>query len=211
MNPPQARRILMTADAVGGVWIYATELARALCSKGDQVTLVVMGPAPRRDQLERLRAIQGLDVEVTDLALEWMDPEGADVPRARETLQRIADRVEPDLIHLNSYREASFDWPAPVLVVAHSCVSSWWQACRGGTPTETRWRHYAAAVKAGLTDADAWVALTTAFRDMIEVLYQPRTEGHVVWNGIAAPDTATQRQPFILAAGRLWDEAKNLG
>ena len=36
MMAPLARRILMTADAVGGVWTYATELSRALCERGDR-------------------------------------------------------------------------------------------------------------------------------------------------------------------------------
>ena len=37
MMAPSTRRILITADAVGGVWTYATELSRALCERGDQV------------------------------------------------------------------------------------------------------------------------------------------------------------------------------
>src|SRR5256885_15556974 len=95
MTAPPARRILMTTDAVGGVWIYAANLARGLCDLGHEVTLLVMGPAPRREQLAALRAIQGLQVEITDLALEWMDPAGPDVARAQQRVLSGSDRVRP--------------------------------------------------------------------------------------------------------------------
>ena len=42
-------RILMTADAVGGVWVYATELACSLCQAGNVVMLAVIGPRARPD------------------------------------------------------------------------------------------------------------------------------------------------------------------
>jgi glycosyltransferase involved in cell wall biosynthesis len=210
MTAPPARRILMTADAVGGVWTYATDLARGLCRLGSEVTLVVMGPAPTRQQLAALRGVPRLQMEITDLALEWMDPHGVDIDRSREKLLSIASRARPDAVHLNSYREASFAWPAPVLVVAHSCVWSWWEACRGALPNEVRWDHYAAAVRAGLMAADAWVAPTAAFRDSIAARYPTRAHGRVIHNGISLPAIACAKEPFVLAAGRIWDEAKNL-
>ena len=40
------RKLLMTADAVGGVWTYALDLGAALARRGDRVTLAVLGPAP---------------------------------------------------------------------------------------------------------------------------------------------------------------------
>lgn len=175
-------RILMTTDAIGGVWVYATELARALCHAGSRVTLVVMGPAPQVDQLQAVRHVNGLEVELTDLALEWMDAAGSGTPRAQNQLLRIAERFQPDIVHLNSYREATFNWPAPVLVVAHSCVLSWWLACHGCRPTEDRWRRYAAAVSAGLAASDRWMAPTAAMRDMIQQIYVPPRPGSVIWS-----------------------------
>ena len=38
-------RVLMTADAVGGVWTYAVELVRALERDGVEFTLATMGAA----------------------------------------------------------------------------------------------------------------------------------------------------------------------
>ena len=45
-------RILMTADAAGGVWTYALTLARELSSRGHSVHLATMGPPPTPGQLE---------------------------------------------------------------------------------------------------------------------------------------------------------------
>jgi glycosyltransferase involved in cell wall biosynthesis len=207
------RHILMTTDAVGGVWAYSTQLARALCRRGHRVTLVTMGPAPRHDQRDAIQDVSSeLELIVTDLALEWMDPDGEDFQRAAATLLSIADRVRPDLVHLNGYREGVLPWPAPTVVVAHSCVFSWWQACRGGSPSEPRWHRYRAAVQAGLSAADAWVAPSGAFRDTVRQLYAPSASGLVIHNGIEAPCAAPcAKEQIILASGRLWDEAKNLG
>jgi glycosyltransferase involved in cell wall biosynthesis len=200
----------MTADAVGGVWIYSSVLARALCQRGLRVHLITLGPKPREDQMLSVAGIAGLTVETTDLALEWIDPEARDFHRAAERLAAIEARFKPDIVHLNSYREASAAWRAPVIVVAHSCVRSWWRACRGEDPTEPRWLTYIANVAAGLAAAERWVAPTHSFRDMVSQLYKPGNSGSVIRNGIEGPPPRTQKQPFILAAGRQWDEAKNL-
>jgi glycosyltransferase involved in cell wall biosynthesis len=209
MKPP-ARHILMTTDAVGGVWTFATSLARALCQTGDRVTLITLGPAPRAEQLEPLARVKGLNIEITDLALEWMDPEGDDLHRATHVLRRLIARHRPDLVHLNSFREATSGFETPTLVTAHSCVGSWWSMCRFGAPIDARWQVYLRNVAAGLNAADCWVAPTVAYRDWTNAVYGPRTKGHAVWNGADLPDSIGRKEPFILAAGRLWDEAKNL-
>jgi len=200
----------MTTDAVGGVWVYSTALARKLCELGCQVSLVTLGPEPRKDQLLDVRGVRGLDLTVTDLALEWTDPDGRDLSRALEQLISIEQAVKPDVIHLNGYREALGEWKAPVLVVAHSCVCSWWRSCRGGSPSEPAWSTYAANTGAGLRAADQWVAPTAAFRDTIQELYDPPTIGHVIRNGVDSSVRPARKEPIILAAGRLWDEAKGV-
>ncbi|HEX2215241.1 MAG TPA: glycosyltransferase family 4 protein [Xanthobacteraceae bacterium] len=210
MTPPSGPRVLMTTDAVGGVWSYSTALAAALTRRGCEVLLVTLGPAPRSDQLAPLKDISGLAVEVTDYALEWVDPEGADLARAREGLAHLARRFGPDLVHVNGFREATADWPAPVLVVAHSCVCSWWRACRGEAPTKPRWLAYATNVQLGLLAADMWIAPTAALRDEVRSLYAPVSRGRVIPNGIDAVFGSVPKEPFILSAGRLWDEAKNI-
>src|SRR5947209_2161818 len=120
MSPLSNISILMTADTVGGVWTYATGLASSITASAAKVCLVTMGRPPRADQRRMLPA----EVELieSDLALEWQDPEGRNLPEARDFLGAVERRIRPDIVHLNSYREAIFDWHAPVIVVAHSCV-----------------------------------------------------------------------------------------
>jgi glycosyltransferase involved in cell wall biosynthesis len=210
MSRPHPLHILMTTDAVGGVWIYATTLAKALCGRQHRVSLVVLGPAPRDDQLANVSGIRGLHVENTNLALEWMDPAAHDAEHASTALAGLERRLAPDVIHLNGYREACAPWAHPVLVMAHSCVASWWQACRGDDPAEPQWQIYAQNVARGLAAADMWVAPTAAFRDEIQTRYAPLAPGRVIWNSASLDVMQLPKQPVIMAAGRLWDEAKNL-
>jgi hypothetical protein len=56
------RRILMTADAVGGVWSYALDLIRELAPRGAQVLLAVTGPIPDRSQEREAARIQNLNL-----------------------------------------------------------------------------------------------------------------------------------------------------
>src|SRR3954449_5902177 len=122
-------RILMTTDTVGGVWTYSCALASGLAASGADVHLVTMGPRARADQRAMLRDPRVHLVE-TDLALEWQDPAGHDLANARTVLGRLEAGIRPDIVHLNSYREAAFDRDTPAIVVAHSCVNSWARACR---------------------------------------------------------------------------------
>ena len=39
-------KLLLTTDAVGGVWTYSLDLARALAPHGVETVLAVMGPVP---------------------------------------------------------------------------------------------------------------------------------------------------------------------
>jgi glycosyltransferase involved in cell wall biosynthesis len=96
-----------------------------------------------------------------------------------------------------------------VLLTAHSCVWSWWRACRGERPAESRWSIYRNHVASGLAAATAWIAPTQALRDEIQSIYAPPSPGSVIWNGTEAI-TPSGKRPVVLAAGRLWDEAKNL-
>jgi glycosyltransferase involved in cell wall biosynthesis len=202
----------MTTDAVGGVWTFATSLARALGAGGLQVLLVTLGPRPAAAQHRMIAGFSGVSLFETDLALEWQDPAGADVSRARLVLDKIVDRFGPDVVHLNGFREAAFSWKAPTVLVAHSCVNSWAAGC--GETEHFRaadWNVYTSNVRAGLQKADVWVAPTCAFRDQLARQYQLTVKGRVIWNGVDdSGDRSGTKEPVILAAGRVWDKAKNL-
>ena len=46
------RRVLLTADAVGGVWRYALELAAGFAERGIETVIAVLGPVPNEVQRE---------------------------------------------------------------------------------------------------------------------------------------------------------------
>jgi len=144
------RRVLMTADTVGGVWQYAMDLCRVLCARGDEITLATMGGLPDRAQRREAGSIPGLDLRASRYKLIWMDNPWRDVNEAGEWLLGLAHEVQPDIVHLNDLGHGDLDWPAPVLTVGHSCVLSWWRAVHGERAPEPQWTPYRERVTAGL-------------------------------------------------------------
>src|SRR4051794_4993306 len=124
-------RVLITGDTVGGVFTYVCELTRALAERDVDVCLALTGGRLSSEQRRKLRATGAERVFADELACEWMPDPWGDVERAGDWLQEIAAEVEPDVVHLNDYAHGARDWPAPVLVVGHSCVLSWHAAVRG--------------------------------------------------------------------------------
>ena len=212
-HAPTARgtgmHVLLTADAVGGVFSYATTLARGLCAMGMRVTFVLQGPPADPSRLAALADVPGIDVIATDLQLEWLDPDGRDFARACRQLETIASSVRPDVVHFNGFREACSDIDAPRVLVAHSCVGSWWRACRGSAP-DASWERYEINLRAGLQAANAWAAPSRWYRDRVAALHHQRREGRVIYNGISPREPGSSHEPLVLSAGRMWDEAKDL-
>ncbi len=201
-------KVLMTADAVGGVWTYALELVRALQPLEIEVTLATMGPEP--DDAQRAAARRaGADLRVGRFALEWMDDPWADLARAGEWLLDLERDVEPDVVHLNGYVHAQLRWRATVLVAAHSCVLSWWRAVRGEEAPPV-WRRYREEVTAGVSRAAAVIAPTKAMLEELRRIYCFDADAFVIPNGRSIEPAQSQKEPLILGAGRLWDEAKNV-
>jgi glycosyltransferase involved in cell wall biosynthesis len=203
----------MTADAVGGVWQYSVDLGRAMVQAGITPTLAVMGPAPTTAQHdEATRA--GLQVVHGDYRLEWMPDSSADVERAGRWLLELERTLHPDLVHLNGYAHATLPWSCPVLVVAHSCVRTWWKAVRHESAPAAL-DQYTAAVRAGLAAATLVIAPTAAMLAALTSEYGVPTRGRVIPNGSPLASTADEedapgKEPLIFAAGRVWDEAKNV-
>ena len=198
----------MTADTMGGVWRYALELAQGLEPFGAAITLATMGAPLSAEQRREAAALSNVRVAESRYKLVWMDDPWADLEAAGEWLLKLAEDAKPSLIHLNDYPHGHLPWPAPVLMVGHSCVLSWWQAVHG-EPAPERLDRYRDAVRAGLRAADAVIAPTAAMLAELRRLYGPLPPSRVIANGRAS-QSETGKQPFILAAGRLWDPAKNV-
>jgi glycogen synthase len=202
-------RVLMTADTVGGVWDYALQLAGGLAPYGVAVTLATMGRRLTADQWEAAAAVPALELFESGFRLEWMDDPWNDVAAAGEWLLELADRIDPDLVHLNGYVHGALPWDRPTLVAAHSCVCSWWSAVHR-VEAPAAYDRYRRAVAAGLEAASAVVAPSRAMLRALSAHYGP-IEGLVVPNGRDGADFADgPKQALVFSAGRLWDEAKNL-
>lgn len=203
-------RVLMTADAVGGVWQYATDLASGLASLDVDVVLAVMGPSPSPDQ-RAAAARAGLTLVDTGLPLDWLAPDADTVLRAGDAVAGLAVRHAADIVHLNApalAAEAVFDMPT--VAAAHSCVATWWDAVkRGPLPRDFEWR--TSLMGAGLAAADRVVTPSAAFGEAVRRRYALKARPHVVPNG-RAPLPLPRRpiHDFAFTAGRLWDEGKNL-
>ncbi|HET6907357.1 MAG TPA: glycosyltransferase family 4 protein [Rhodanobacteraceae bacterium] len=215
------RRVLMTADTVGGVWQYAMELCRALCARGYEITLATMGGLPDREQHREAANIPGLDLRVSRYKLLWMDDPWRDVDEAGEWLLGLAHDVQPDIVHLNDLGHGDLDWPAPVLTVGHSCVLSWWRAVHGERAPEPQWKRYRERVTAGLHASSLVVAPTQAMMSSLQCFYGPLRNTQVIPNGRSpSPTGADQaahipvrtpdKKHIIFSAGRVWDEGKNI-
>jgi glycosyltransferase involved in cell wall biosynthesis len=200
--------LLMTADAVGGVWSYALDLVRGLAAHGTRVTLAVLGPAPDSAQRAAAATLPNLALEVTGLPLDWMAEEPRAVRASAEAVAALAAGVGADVVQLNGPALASVRYPCPVVGVCHSCVATWWAAVRGGAlPEDFRWRP--ALLADGYAAADALIAPSRAFAAATQAAYGLPRVPVVVHNGRRAGPRGDRLGGFAFSAGRLWDEGKD--
>ena len=203
------RRVLMTADGVGGVWTFALDLARGLAGHGVSADLAVMGPALTPDQrAEASRA--GVSCIEGPFRLEWMDDPWADVDGASRWLLDLERALQPDVVHLNGFCHGALPWRAPVLMAGHSCVRSWWRAVHGAE-APAGWEEYTRRVRDGLQSAALVAAPTAAMMGELEREYGPLRQVRVIPNGRDVTPGSAPKLPIVFAAGRVWDEAKNIG
>jgi len=192
------------------VWSYALELTEALGAFGTEVSLAIMGPALSKEQSREADRLWNLEVFQSPCRLEWMEDPWDDVRRAGEWLLELERTVRPELVHLNGFSHGALPWRVPKLIVAHSCVLSWWRAVKG-TPAPECWDRYREAVLRGLQAADLIITPSRAMLRALEESYGILPPCRVIPNGREASRfTPVEKEPFILAAGRLWDEAKNI-
>ena len=201
-------RLLLVTDAVGGVWTYSIELARALEPLDVETILAVTGPSPSAEQRAAAGHVKLID---TGLPLEWLDTGPAEIADAGKALALIAACEGADVVQTSSAALlAGGAFEQPIVAVQHSCVATWWAAVKGTPlPGDFRWR--SDLVAQGLSKADAVVAPTRAFAAATERAYDLDRRVLAVHNGRTAQKLRELPQgDFVFTAGRLWDEGKNV-
>lgn len=203
-------RVMMTADAIGGVWNYAMDLARGFAAREIDTVLAILGPPPDRAQRAQAASIEGLRLIETGLPLEWTARDAAALRETGDFLAELALELQPNIIHLNTPALAA-DMPhaAPVIAMAHSCLGTWWRAVREeALPEDFAWR--VAATRRGLAAADSVIAASRSFAEALSAVYGSGLPVEVVLNGRASTVIEMAKRPLVFAAGRLWDEGKNI-
>jgi glycosyltransferase involved in cell wall biosynthesis len=103
------------------------------------------------------------------------------------------------------------DFGAPIVQTVHSCVTSWWSAVKQ-EPLPPLWSYYRQHVTASLQGSDyLTVPSHSALRDTARHYHVDMARSAVIYNGLnQSIFTPAAKEPLILSAGRLWDEAKNI-
>jgi glycosyltransferase involved in cell wall biosynthesis len=201
---------LITTDGVGGAFDYTLALSRELTARRFEVHLATMGPALRPRQRAAALAIGGVALHESTFALEWMDEPWDDVASAADWLLSLERWIHPHVVQSNGFAHAAAGFDAPVVVVGHSCVLSWWEAVhRAAAPA--RYDRYRIAVRRGLAAASAVVAPSAAMLASLKAHYGPLAAPAVVPNGIDIQSVDDPvKEALVFSAGRVWDPAKNL-
>lgn len=207
---PRPRRVLMTLDAVGGVWRYALDLAGGLGEAGIDVLLVGFGPKPRPDRLVEIERLARASLVWIDEPLDWMVSDATALTGVAPALERLAADWRPDLIHLNLPSQAvGLQVSCPVVAATHSCLATWWRAVRSGAPLPAPWLWQRRLTSEGLARAARVLAPSASHAAATRAAYGDVASIHVVHNASPAVSVPTsQRQPVVLSAGRWWDEGK---
>ena len=212
-------RLLITTDAVGGVWTFTRELTEGLLACGHAVAHVTIGRAPGSaqadwcEQTARLYGSQFLH-ETVDVPLEWMAANTSAYDAAEASLLTLAQAFRADLVHANQFCFGALPVGVPKVVTAHSDVMSWAEACRPAGLVESGWLHqYRELVSTGLGGADRVVAPTHWMADTLSRSFGCTKPVHVVLNGRTVPlvdEEQSLRKLQAVTAGRWWDEGKDL-
>jgi len=203
-------RILLTVDAVGGVWQYGLDLARGLVARGAEPLLALLGPAPSDAQRAEARAIAGATLVETGLPLDWLCDGPAPIRAAGTAIATLAGDLHADLVQLNMPTLAATPHTLPTVAVTHGCVSTWWQAAKPGAPLDPQFGWHHDMMAAGLRAADRLVAPTASYAALVARHYALPRVPQIVHNGrapLAAPGAGALHDR-VLTVGRLWDRVK---
>lgn len=206
-HPARPHRILMTVDAVGGVWRYAMDLGRALRSCGIETVFAGLGPLPSAEQSSEACNVGTLIW--LNAPLDWTTDSEERLDVIPDLLAGLAQEHSIDLLHLNLPSQAvGLNIDLPVVVVSHSCVVTWFETVRGSNvPAAWLWQHH--RNRLGFDRADMVLAPSRSHATALGRSYGRIVNLDVVHNACSFDPAPVPKQEFVLAVGRWWDEGKN--
>lgn len=201
----EPKRILMSVDAVGGVWRYAMDLAGAMRPGGAQFLFVGMGPGPSAAQRAEAEALG--ELVWLDLPLDWTTDDEMALDAIAPALEALS--VHADVIHLNAPSQAAgLKANIPVITASHSCVVTWFAAVKGTQcPPQWSWQHRRNL--AGMLASNAVIVPSRSHGETLSACYGPIENLHVVHNSTQPAAPGAEKRDVVMAAGRWWDEGKN--
>src|SRR5579872_2111459 len=196
--------VLLAGESSGGTFTFLRTLARELDRRGCQVTVALSGPVRPRS----------LGVESVEMAwrpgrVEWMREPWPDVDATGEWLVDLARRRQAEVVHVSGFAQASLPFDAPVVLTAHSDLLSWSRAV-GGEGPGVDLAEYERRVRGALQGPALLVSPTAAHLAAMEAVFGPLPAARVISSGSRPTAAVEPKQRLVLAAGRLWDAAKNI-
>ncbi len=211
-------RVLITTDVVGGVWQFTHELAAGLLREGASVALASFGGTAWGDQRRQCEALSrrygnAFVYESASTPLEWMPENERAYHDGARLLMEMAQDVGAEILHSNQFCFGALPIDIPKVVTAHSDVLSWAEACRGQPLEDSRWlRQYCSLVAEGLKGASAVIAPTRWMLSALGRNFAVPARCEVIPNGRSIGEGGhPTRHLRAVTAGRLWDEAKDIG
>lgn len=210
-------RVLITTDAVGGVWQFTQELTEGLLTRKWAVALVSLGgelSSSQREWVNDLRARTGESFyfESCSGPLEWMQENDGAYWDIAPVLLDVCEGFGPDLLHLNQFCFGMLPVDVPKIITAHSDVLSWADATRAQPLEPSPWlTRYCELVRNGLQAADAVAAPTRWMLGALGANFALPEMAAVIENGRSRPAIMDQAKgKYAITAGRIWDEAKDV-
>ena len=160
-----------------------------------------------------MHGLGDVEYRATGFRLEWMQDAERDIEESKAYLENVINEVKPDLLHFNQFAYGALKVDIPRVVVAHSDVVSWWVGVHREEPPESPWlAWYRDIVSGGLSGATAVVAPSECMLNAVQKYYLQPALSRRIHNGRSPYrfDPQASKAGYILAVGRVWDQAKQI-
>lgn len=205
-------KLLITTDTATEVWQYTTELCNSFQNENIEIILLSMGPAPSEEQSKGITEFENVYFKHFECKLEWMDQAWEDVDKSIAWIEEMIELNNPDVLHFNHFSPVNHFWNKPVVLTAHSSLSSWWNKIKK-TALPERLELYDQMVEKAINNANVVVTTTKAKLRELEAFHGKIPNYLIIKNSFTSYDQEHQKsanETMIFSCARLLDESKNI-